>query len=67
MWFAIGAIVGFFVGFLFFVLFSSHSMSRQHKLLMEENEALSRKLYLMEHIHRGRHARRIKHLKKMLE
>ena len=67
MWFVVGTIVGFFVGLSFFVLFSSHSTSRRHKLLVEENEALSRKLYLMEHIHRGRHARRIKRSKEKLD
>jgi hypothetical protein len=61
MWFSAGAVIGFFTGFAWCTLFSSRANQASIKRLREENEALSRKLYLLDHIYRSRRAKKLKH------
>jgi hypothetical protein len=61
MWFAAGIVIGFFVGFVWCALFSSRANQVSIKRLRKENEALARKVYLLEHIYRSRRAKKLRY------
>ena len=61
MWFAVGTVIGFVVGFVWCALFSSRANQVSIKGLRKENEALVRKVYLLEHIHRSRRAKKLRY------
>jgi len=60
MWFTVGTVVGFLAGFIGCTLFVRRANHEAVVRLKEENDALARKIYLLEHIHSSRRAKKLR-------
>ena len=61
MWFTVGTIIGFFIGFMWFALLSRRVNQESVLRLQKENDALIRRAYLLEYIHKSRRSKKLRY------